>query len=364
MGVSVILGEYRDRNGKRNFPFADEASLKDDLDASLPTDFLIDAFLYPIDVQGAIYMSSINILTGKIYFSDTMGKTFGVATYVAGTDTAFVYETGVYARLIGVLVFGAGVTALRSGADVRSFTYAATALCPTTYVPVNSPGVQGFLLPDGSLVTGDVVITGRNGVIVQTLVLQSGVLGALTFDMEGQLAPTPDECGTTTCAPITQICFERLPGSMFSVSAYGTGIALSGYGFSQDDICAAQRMLSLPDSSGTLPPRAGADANDPCHPGPAPTPVDPGTAQSVCLDIATALGDIAISTPSAVGYLNPISVLGVAGAFNPRSFTQTLPVNSPADLANQIKTATNPPASSDSLKIGIKGLSTYRRRNA
>ena len=104
----IVLGEYRNQHEQRMYPFLDDATLKDATGWVLPTNFIIDAFLYPIDLENALYLSSIDTGKSKLYFSDTVtGKIHGVA--VLGADeTAYVYEPDGMERQIGIVTFGSG----------------------------------------------------------------------------------------------------------------------------------------------------------------------------------------------------------------------------------------------------------------
>ena len=351
------MGEYRNQNSNRSYPFADDASLLDADGNALPSDFIIDAFLFPIDVGGGVYLQSIDTVSGKIYFAaDGTPDPFGIATY-AGTDTAYVYETGTYGRQIGVVVFGAGTNQIVGGTAVRTFTYEATALTPAAFIPMNQPGVRGILLEDGSLLTGDITIVGGPGVNITSFGGTNS--GWVVFDFVGTLPPTPDDCGDPNPL-IKRICFDRNTNSLFSLSLYTGGIALSGYGFNQDDICKAQRSVSLPDENGNLPPQP--TETDPCKPGPPPPPPSPGVAQHECVDLADLPGStLLIVTPSGGSMLNVVAVVGVRGVFGQSFFVQAKPVESISELANQFNNFTDPPLSSDALRISIKGLSTYKR---
>lgn len=360
--MPVLLGEYRNQNSNRLYPFGDSATLTDTTGASLPADFIIDACLYPVDIQGSVYLHSINTATNQVYFGDSEAVTdtaFAVCTYTNTTDTAYVYETGPYARQIGVVVFGPGVSGVLGGTVVRLFEHDATGLCATACTAMVQSGVRGVLLDDGTLITGAITLVAGTGMNI--ISYQSGDDGYVYFDMYGTLPPTDEDCaGAGVLTPlITQICFERVPNSLFSIAAYGAGVSVSGYGFSQDDICRAQRERGLPDSSGVLPFKPGSEV---CNPVPPPDPPDPGASQSECVDVASLPGGtVIIVTPSSGLLLNPIAVAGVKGAFGPSSFVQSRPVGSLSEVAGQLQRFMDPPIFADGLRISVKGLSTYRR---
>ena len=346
----VLLGEYRNQNSNRYYQFADGVTLTDTAGNALPVDFVVDAFVFPVDVLGAVYLKAVDTATGTLYFgADGATTPFGTAVY-DGTATAYIYETGVYGRQIGVVVFGDGIDSIVGGSTVREFTYAATALCPAAYITVNQIGVRGILLDDGTLMTGDVVIKAGPGVDITSVPDTAG--GTLVFDFIGTLPPSADDCGDPN-PPIQTLTFEREPCSMFSVGSYGAGISLSGYGITQDDICKPKKELVLPDEDGTLPPKHDSV----CVPPLPPTPPDCGDKQTVAVAVAGLLGGtLVIAAPSSGPAMNPISVRGIAGVFGQSSFVQTRAVKSVSAVAGQLANFTDPPIASDALEIGIRGL--------
>ena len=356
----ILLGEYRNQNSNRVYPFADSSTLIDTSGFALPTDFIIDAFLYPIDITGSIYLHSIDTANAKIYFATTDNdEPFAVADYVNTSDTAYVYETGEYERQIGTLVFGSGMAEVLGGDVVRLFTSDTAALCPTAYITMNQAGVRGFLLDDGTLVTGDITLTGGTGLTITSYAPSLGSDNYIIIDMYGTLPATPTECGDPYPF-ISEICFERLAYSLFAFGSTGSNfIELQGSDFSQEDICNPQRLMSLPDSDGNLPPKAPVDT--PCNPLPPPGPPDPGTDDSVCFSVAGfAGGTFYLVAPNGGSYTNPMLVAGVKGDTSPASFVQAHPVSSLDSIANDLARLSDPPSTADGLKISIRGLSSFR----
>jgi hypothetical protein len=304
---------------------------------------------------GYPYISGIDTDEYIIYISDSGTSTvIGHADYDLTTGYAYVYDE-LYDRNIGVLVFGSGITSLFMGRVIRVFTADATGFCPTSFIPLNQLGVRGLVLPDGTLVTGDIILAGENGVNI------TNPGGRLRIDMVGVMKPTQDDCGDQ-CPVIKQICFHRAVGSIFSISRYSdNALAISTYAFSQDDICANQKDRVLPDSSGNLPDKAKT-GDDPCAPHPVPpTPTpDPGE-QDECYTMANIDGQLFIAAPSASGYANPVAVQEVEGVFNPRRLIQEHPVDDVSQLDKLVEEFRAPPLSTDGIEIGLKGLRQYKK---
>jgi hypothetical protein len=261
----------------------------------LPSDFLIDAHLYPLDPVGMIYMSSVDIHASTIYFADTVtGTVVGKAVYTDDSDTAAVTETGEFERQIGLLVFGDGLNEMKRGRFIREFTPYATTLTPTAYTPIKQVGVRGIRLPDGKLISGDISFEGRDGVLITSNIVDGEHI--LRFDVLG-VPPVVEDCGEHPL--ICTIIVERAAGSRFVISKYDDyTLALTANGLTLDDICAAAKARRRPDD------------RDPCET-PLPPEVDPapGAGAELVYQLCDMhAGTFQIVTPSSAGALNPISV--------------------------------------------------------
>lgn len=321
---TILSTEYENQNSRRQYPFADNATLVDTDGKSLPTDFLIDAHLYPLDLTGTVYLSSIDTGTNTIYFADSVTRrVFGQAFYTAGATTADVYETGEYLRQVGVLVFGPGLSDVIRGGSVRTFTATATTLTPTAFTPINQLGVRGIRLPDGTLMTGNVTIEGRDGVRVTSHIVDD--VNFLRIDVIGVPALDANECSNLG-PPICTIVVERKAGSRFVPSKYDDyTLALTANGLSLDAICEAAKARRRPDS------------RDPCvTPLPPDTDADAGSADQFTYDIcALGVGAFMVVAPSSMSYRNPISVRPIEGGV-PAPNRMTVPPATSVDDATRL----------------------------
>ena len=360
----ILLGEYRNQNEGRNYPFADDLSLTDTDGVPLPTDFLVDAFIYPIGTTGGVYLSSIDSPNNRIYFADTVsGTVLGHATYIPGQDYAYVFEEqgavrltiggGHYERQIGTIVFGSGVNALFSGAALRTFDATATALCPTAYANVVQPGVTGLIDSLNQLTVGDLTVNGSAGVTTRTYVDPDGKR-VLELNVVGVPPPYGDDCGTPP--PITSLCVQRFAGSALAVSNYAVNtLALSAFNNCLSDICAAQKARVLPDATGKLP-NSGEDVC--ATPSPTPVPFPPGVDEDpICLTPADGQS-LHIVTPSTVDCTNPVLVRSVTPVGNvvkarlPPNFR----ISNISDVQSVTEKFANAPFDCQALEIGFKGL--------
>ena len=355
-----VLGEYRNQNSQRQYPFADDAPLTDNTEQRLSVDFLVDAFLYPIDITGRPYLSKIDLGEGTLHFSDSeTAEEIGVASFNINDTEAYIYEQE-YDRKIGVLAFGDGLSSVFAGATVRVFVPESTPLAPTAFIPLNQPGVRGFLLPDGNLVTGDVVFEGRDGVLVSSTNTIGGI-PILRIDVIG-VPETPLDVCRDVCDVITELLLQRKAGSAVDISEYGGNvIALVGSGFDLGDICQTQKLRRLPDAEGNLPP--GEDICTAIPPDP-PEPYPDADDEVLFVMADPGVGPyFLITNPSSVGNLNPISIKSLAqlGITDAPRLMQSRPVNSVSDLDDQIRAFTNPSFMADGICIGIRGLANSKR---
>jgi hypothetical protein len=358
---AIVSTEYRNQNSLRAYPFEDDATLLDNTGLALPIDFLVDAFLYPIDLVNNLYLSRLDLNTRRVYFADTVtGTVHGFADIDTNLDYAFVYDSETYMRQVGILTLGDGRSNLFQGLAIRDFEPAATTLAPTTYIALVQEGVRGIMLPDGTIFTGDVQLEGQNGVVVTS----SAGSNIVKIDIVGVPESNPEDCGDD-CPPIQEICFERAPGSVFMISQYdAVTVALNTYAFTLDDLCGAQKARKLPDAQGNLP-LAVKPGDDPCEIPPIPPgPPDPGPAVNFCITVSSLNGNLTIITPSAGGDFNPVNLktldhqgaLGAAQLQVPQLATGT-------DVDAAAANFANPPTFADGLSIGLKGLALYSRRN-
>lgn len=349
--ATVLMQEYGNQNRQRKFPFDDAATLLDTTGAALPVDFIIDASIYPIDVTGPVYVAELDPGNNRISFADGSGKIFAAAVYAQGAATADVIESGGYERKLGVIVLGAGISDVFRGESVRKFTAAGTRLCPTACVPVQQAGVRGLVLPDGTLLTGAVTITGQDGVWVTSRV--AGGVSLLRFDVVGVVPASRPDC-TSDGPPICTIIVERVSTSPIMVSSYGSvgqdGVALTLRGMSLDEMCAAAQGTYRRDESDPCGP--------PVPPDPDPDPVTTATLTfSVCAHETNAFSIVAPSTPA---YVNPISIRAANGVAAPQSrltheFGTDMPsIEQAADMFRR------PPQPGGGIIMEIQGIGSRR----
>ena len=339
----ILHSEYGNVNATRKYPFADSATLKDGDGLGLPLNFIVDACLYPL-TRGLLYVAAVDTATQTLTLADTATGTKVAEVVYAGGGAVSVFEYEGYGRQLGVIVFG-DVSGVAIGRSRRAFEPGATVFAPAACVPVQQAGVQGLLLPDGSLMTGDVVIRGEGGVRVRTFT--EGPVQVLIFDVVGVPAPDLTACAADAAPAVCTLAVEQEQGSKIVAWKYddnAIGLALANT--SLDQLCA---KLKAP----TLPPDPD-EATDPCADPVVPEPETPAPAASFEVALCGGSKTLSIVAPSAADYLNPILVQPL-----PPTVVVQRAQPSQGSVTQAERALTNfmyPPAEAGGIKIKISGL--------
>jgi len=265
--------EWRDSNDDRKYPFSAGAGMQADTGLELPDDAFLDAVFYPIDLSGSLYLSKIDKADGLVEIADSAdGSIKGTAAIVPGTE---LIEFGdEYGRPTGTLVTGPGFDSLSNITllDARNATFAAACVFPQ-----NQRGVRGFLLPDGTLVTGVVIIRGENGIRADSAMEDGKFVIRLQAAGVGSSSDCIDLPPAVKCLRVSQVDDSNLT---IEQSTAAGGILLKlGARVNMCDICPDK---NVPDEDGVLP----LASHDPCGEDPPqppmPWPPDPGFGPLVC----------------------------------------------------------------------------------
>ena len=297
----ILYPEYNNQNSQRNYPFDDSATLLDTAGVSLPCDFIVDINLFVFKASGIPYIKSINIPEGRIIIGGDNSTIYGFAD-MDGSNSAIIYDSEDYMRQVGIVVFGAGMP-LFNVVIPHTYTNQGTPLAVSAWFELNQIGVRGFLLEDGTLITGDVVFEGRHGINVTSYVLNvvwfETARNVLKISADGEI-PTIEVTGDCLGVPIK--CIRIITdGCVVTAADYeaGTGtIALSSVGFDLTNLCPVKK---IPDSNGD--PYNKTDACiEPIPPGthPCGTPVD--------ITICPVNGSFVFLAPSTGSIINPIVI--------------------------------------------------------
>lgn len=159
--------EWRNTHRGTKYPFSEAASLQSTQGAVLPEGAIIDAAIYPPGAAEGLYLASITVnpRTTRLGIHDRTAQEVASGTFLTSDPPETVALVDIGGRPAGILVSESRrlllLTAL--GASVR-FAREATEFAATVGFPAPTAGVRGFVLPDGTVVTGDVWFVGGDGV--------------------------------------------------------------------------------------------------------------------------------------------------------------------------------------------------------
>lgn len=287
--------EYRNQNEYRSYPFQDNTTRCSTSGYVLPDNAVIDALLYPIDLDNALYLSKMDVTQGTMVFCDTVtdkvhGRALLTTSYPDTPYPVTVFEPESPYRVIGKIVLGAGIADLP--ASSLDFAPEATVLSAASYYPLNQPGVRGVLLPNGDFRCNDIMLRGVNGMHVTTYVDNYG-RNIIRFDV----VPDPASATIADCTdytPVTCLRVARTSESLVAVSSHSDNdVLVSSYGFELDDIC-GKTNISVP----------AADADPDCDA--IPECIDATPAEVI---ICAEHGRVYLSAISTEDYANPFKIV-------------------------------------------------------
>ena len=176
-----IVPEWRDEQADSRYPFSDTSTLSAG-SASIPKDTFLDAILHPVGLSAPLYLRQIDVETNLVTITisdtrNTMSITGSFDPFGGGDSIALIDG---YGRNAGLLIcdqdrikrFQSWAFGTYQFGDTAEFVASVTVPLPADYV-------SGFILPDGSVVSGDVWFVGERGVTIRR------DDGAIRFDFVG-----------------------------------------------------------------------------------------------------------------------------------------------------------------------------------
>lgn len=179
-----IFPAFREEYMATPYPFMDTATLTGSTGQKLDRDLFLDASIYPINAVDAVYISSVEIQPQqvRIALSDKSRKELATAVFDPLNTEPVIGFRDSYDRPAGILVSDVDRLARFTAWNIgrHEFAAAATTFVPSCVIPTAAKGVEGFTVDGTTLHTGDVVLVGRNGVV-----LRSTAEGVIRVDIVG-----------------------------------------------------------------------------------------------------------------------------------------------------------------------------------
>lgn len=177
----TIVPEWRDQQADSRYPFSDSSKLISGV-TEIPKDTFLDAALHPVGGTAPLYLKKIDIQANLVLLTISDSKNlievtgsfdpFGNADSIALVDR--------YGRNAGLLVCDEERIKRFQSWALGSYDFGLTAeFVASVTVPLPEYHVTGFILPDGSVVTGEVWFVGEKGIAVRK------DEGAIRFDIIG-----------------------------------------------------------------------------------------------------------------------------------------------------------------------------------
>ena len=171
--TSIRFPEFIRSLADTKYPFIPSASLTNGTVSFLEGTFL-DAHIYAVFGTHRYYLSSVTLTLDKCTI--TVGDEFipnvltGEISVPFPVDTEVVRLTDVYGRSGGLLLSDSVRLSLLLawGTGTQKFELGQTEFCVTSQVPIPDPGITGFHLASGEVVTGHVWFLGDAGVALST----------------------------------------------------------------------------------------------------------------------------------------------------------------------------------------------------
>lgn len=251
--------EWRNINRERDYPFSDGVTREPTTGIQIKQDAFLDAVFYPINLEGELFLSGVDRMAGTLEVSDESGVR---GTGSINGDVVTFFDS--FGRPVGTVVIGPGFDSL-SATTVA--TVEATRFAAACVFPQNQVGVRAFLLPDGTIVTGDVTLAGEDGIRVDTSIED----GKTVIRIMAVGVQSTDDC-IDLPPPVKCLKIKQAEGSTLTISqaVSAAGVVLGlGARLTIAEVCPPK---AIPGAGGDLPLSHGDLCDD--EP-PQPEPPDP-----------------------------------------------------------------------------------------
>jgi hypothetical protein len=167
----TIVPEWRDDQQATGWPFSLDVKPSNQAGYFIPDSTFLDAAFYPVGGTVGLYISSIAVASGLVTITVSDSGINGLATgsFSLLNPPSLIDFFDSFGRPAGVIVSDPTRLAVFQAwaTGTQTFTADQTEFVATVYQPSPEIGFRGFVLADGSLVTGDIWLVGDDGVVVR-----------------------------------------------------------------------------------------------------------------------------------------------------------------------------------------------------
>ncbi len=177
-----IVPEWRDELKDSRYPFTDASSLIGTNGIEVDKDLFLDAIIYLIGYNAPVYIRTISAEARlvTITISDATNSAVITGTLDPFNNGDTISLSDQYGRPAGLLVCDPERIARFQTWPLGDYSFGDNVeFVASVVVPMPENHLSGFILPDGSVVTGDVWFVGENGIVVRD------DSGTVRFDMVG-----------------------------------------------------------------------------------------------------------------------------------------------------------------------------------
>jgi hypothetical protein len=179
----ILVPEWRDELAGSRYPFSDDSSLESTSGVKIDKDLFLDAVVYAIGKTAPLYLTSITADYNKVTVTiEDTAQEIGITGEINPfSDSNSIPLFDKYGRSSGLLVLDAERLVRLQGWPLGTTEFGTNAqFVASVVVPLPESFVSGFVLPDGTIVTGDVWFYGDKGVVIR-----KDSSGNIRFDMVG-----------------------------------------------------------------------------------------------------------------------------------------------------------------------------------
>lgn len=179
----ILVPEWRDELAGSRYPFSDTSTLEGTSGVKIDKDLFLDAIVYAVGKSAPLYLTSITADYKKVTVTieDTAreaGITGEVDPFSSATSIPLFDR---YGRSAGLLVIDAERLVRLQGWPIGTTEFGSNAeFVASVVVPLPENFVSGFILPDETVITGDVWFFGDNGIVIR-----KDSSGNIRFDVVG-----------------------------------------------------------------------------------------------------------------------------------------------------------------------------------